>query len=113
MVAWSKHTKGTICLNVDGSLLSTINTVGYSRLMRNNNDDFILGFYGVATVQRILFAELMELVDKDWDVVVEHTLREGNVCADVLVKMGALFGLPLVKITTPPSDLSMPFVADA
>ncbi|XP_045831415.1 uncharacterized protein LOC123922770 [Trifolium pratense] len=161
LVAWSRPTEGTMCLNVDGSLLGTTNTAGYGGLLCNNNGDFILGFYGVATVQSILFAELMavlhglqicwengfrriicfsdslqavnliregvsahhrfaneifsirQLVDKDWDVVLEHTLREGNACADVLAKMGARSNLPLVKITSPPSELSMPLLADA
>ncbi|MCI06947.1 ribonuclease H protein, partial [Trifolium medium] len=56
---------------------------------------------------------IQQLVDKDWDVVVEHTLREGNACADVLAKMGALSDSPLVKITSPPSELSMPLLANA
>ncbi|PNX76585.1 ribonuclease H [Trifolium pratense] len=164
LVAWSRPTEGTTCLNVDGSLLGTTNTAGYGGLLRNNNNnngDFILGFYGVATVQSILFAELMtvlhglqicwengfrriiyfsdslqavnlfweevsahhqfaneifsfrQLVNKDWDVVVEHTLREGNTCTDVLAKMCALSDSPLVKITSPPSELSTPLLTDA
>ncbi|CAJ2673969.1 uncharacterized protein LOC123892375 [Trifolium pratense] len=56
---------------------------------------------------------IRQLVDKDWDVVVEHTLREDNACADVLAKMSALSNLPLVKITSPPNELSMPLLADA
>jgi hypothetical protein len=36
---------------------------------------------------------------------VEHTLQEGNACADVLAKMGALSDSPLVKLSLPPTDL--------
>ncbi|KAK2415253.1 hypothetical protein QL285_037750 [Trifolium repens] len=56
---------------------------------------------------------IRQLLARDWDVVVNHTLREGNACADVLAKMGALASAPLVTLSTPPSDLSMPLLADA
>ncbi|PNX85761.1 hypothetical protein L195_g041835 [Trifolium pratense] len=56
---------------------------------------------------------IRQLLARDWEVVINHTLREGNVCADVLANMGALSGSLLVKITTPPSGLSMPLLADA
>jgi hypothetical protein len=39
---------------------------------------------------------IRQLFARDWDVVVNHTLREGNACADVLAKMGALASAPLV-----------------
>jgi hypothetical protein len=39
--------------------MDAMNTIGYGGLLCNNNGDFILGFYGAATVQSILFAELM------------------------------------------------------
>jgi hypothetical protein len=44
---------------------------------------------------------------------VEHTLREGNACADVLAKMGALSGSSLVKLSSPPIDLAIHLLADA
>jgi hypothetical protein len=54
-----------------------------------------------------------ELLDRNWDSVVEHTLRESNACADVLAKMGALSDTPLVKLSSPPADLAIPLLADA
>jgi hypothetical protein len=45
--------------------------------------------------------------------VVDHTLREGNACADVLAKMGALVTAPLVTFSTPSSDLALHVLADA
>jgi hypothetical protein len=53
------------------------------------------------------------LLTRDWEVVLEHTLREGNACADVLTKMSALSNSPLVKISTPPSDLTLSLRVDA
>jgi ribonuclease HI len=160
-VSWTRPMEGIVCLNVDGSLLGTPNTAGYGGLIRDNNWNFVMGFYGAATVISILFAELMavlhglqlcwengfkqimcysdslqtislirygvsvhhrfanevasirQLLARDWDVVVDHTLREGNACADVLAKMGALVTAPLVTFSTPSSDLALHVLADA
>jgi hypothetical protein len=35
-VAWSRPVEGTVCLNVDGSLLGLTNTAGYGGLLHNN-----------------------------------------------------------------------------
>ncbi|XP_045831496.1 uncharacterized protein LOC123922867 [Trifolium pratense] len=51
---------------------------------------------------------IRRMLENDWEVVITHTLREGNTCADVLAKMGAM-----VKISTPPSDLLRPLLEDA
>ncbi|PNY08513.1 ribonuclease H [Trifolium pratense] len=56
---------------------------------------------------------IRQLLTRDWEVAINHTLREGNACADALAKMGALSDSSLVKISTPPSDLSMLLLADA
>jgi ribonuclease HI len=155
LVAWSRPDEGT------GSLLDSANTAGYGGLLRNNNGEFLWGFYGVAAIQSVLFAEIMaifhglqfcwdsgyrkvicfsdslqsvhlirdgvsahhrfaneihnfrNLLGKDWDVMINHTLREGNACGDVMAKMGALSASHLVKIDTPPQELIRPLSADA
>jgi ribonuclease HI len=56
---------------------------------------------------------IRQLLAKDWEVVINHMLRERNACADVLAKMGATSYLPLVKISTPPNELLMPLLVDA
>ena len=33
--------------------------------------------------------EIKRLLHREWDVTLEHTLREGNSCADFLAKEGA------------------------
>jgi hypothetical protein len=128
---------------------------------RISNGNFVLGFYGAAIVQSILYAELTtvlhglqlcwengfrriscysdslqtvslirlgvsthhrfanevfsicQLLARDWDGVINHMLWEGNAFADVLSKMGALSTGPLVKFSTPLSELSLPLRADA
>jgi ribonuclease HI len=52
---------------------------------------------------------ICQLLDRNW----ENTLREGNACADVLAKMGALSDSPLVKLSSPPTDLAIPILVDA
>jgi ribonuclease HI len=56
---------------------------------------------------------ICQLLDRNWEIVVEHTLREGNACADVLAKMDALSDSPLVKLSSPLVDLAIPLLADA
>jgi hypothetical protein len=53
------------------------------------------------------------MLAKDWDVMINHTLREGNACADVMAKMRALSTSHLVKIDTHPQELLRPLSADA
>jgi hypothetical protein len=53
------------------------------------------------------------LLAKEWDVMINHTLRKGNACADVMAKMRALSTSHLVKIDTPPHELLRPLSADA
>ncbi|MCI46434.1 ribonuclease H protein, partial [Trifolium medium] len=33
---------------------------------------------------------IRKLLANDWEVILTHTLREGNACADVLAKLGAI-----------------------
>ncbi|PNX98129.1 ribonuclease H [Trifolium pratense] len=56
---------------------------------------------------------IQQLLDRDWVVVVNHTLREGNTCADILPKKGANSISPLMKLEAPPTELSSLFLVDA
>jgi ribonuclease HI len=56
---------------------------------------------------------IRNLLANEWEVVISHTLREGNASADVPAKMGALSTSQLVKISTPPHELQSPLSADA
>jgi hypothetical protein len=53
------------------------------------------------------------LLANEWDGVINHTLRVGNVCADVMAKMSSLSTSHLVKIDTPPSELHSSLYVDA
>jgi ribonuclease HI len=56
---------------------------------------------------------IRNLLPYEWEVVISHTLREENACADVLAKMGELSTSQLVKINTPHHELQAPLSADA
>jgi ribonuclease HI len=56
---------------------------------------------------------IRQLLHRDWEVAIKHTLREGNACADVLAKMGAHSDSLLVIISSPPVELAAPLLADA
>ncbi|PNX61255.1 ribonuclease H, partial [Trifolium pratense] len=146
MVSWSCPNEGTVCLNVDGSMLGSTQAAGFGGLIRNHFGAFLKGFYGTASQSSVLYAEIMavlhglelcwvngfrniacysdslqavalirdgvslfhkfaneiqsirQLLRRDWNVVVDHTLREGNACADVLAKMGASANSSLVVL---------------
>jgi ribonuclease HI len=160
-VTWSRPEEGTICLNVDGSLLGSVNTAGFGGIVQNNTGAFLGGFYWAACQAKILYAEIMavlhgldlcwnkgyrkvvcfsdsllavnlinkgvppfnsfaneinrirQLRSRSWNVVIEHTLREGNKCADALEKLGATSNSPLVVLSDPPLDLVQPLQDDA
>ncbi|PNX74720.1 ribonuclease H, partial [Trifolium pratense] len=152
-VSWSRPAEGTICLNVDGSLLGSPQTAGFGGLIRNNVGAFLEGFYGTASQSNILYVEIMavlhglelcwnkgfrdvvcfsdslltvklikegvsnchslanevhiirQLLGRVWRVVIDHTLREDNKCADLLAKLGASANSPLVLLTVPHTEL--------
>ncbi|PNX69427.1 hypothetical protein L195_g056709 [Trifolium pratense] len=58
-VTWARPMEGTICLNVDGSLLDSLNSAGYGGLLRNHNGEFMSGFYGRLIVYQIRFRRLI------------------------------------------------------
>ncbi|KAK2392667.1 hypothetical protein QL285_066003 [Trifolium repens] len=161
LVTWSRPREGTVCLNVDGSLLGTAQTAGFGGLIRDTAGTFIKGFYGSAAHASVLFAEIIAvlqglqlcwengfkhivcfsdslqavtliktgvsphhrfaneihsirlLLSRDWNVEINHTLREGNACADCLAKRGSASDSPLVILDTPPVDMHLALLADA
>ncbi|KAK2370649.1 hypothetical protein QL285_083681 [Trifolium repens] len=62
LVSWSCPNEGTICLNVDGSMLGSLQTAGFGGLLRNNFGAFLKGFYGTASQPSVLYAELMAIL---------------------------------------------------
>ncbi|GAU42016.1 hypothetical protein TSUD_236830 [Trifolium subterraneum] len=95
-ICWEKGFRRIVCFSDSLQAVSLIRE-GVSAHHRSANE----------------ICSIRQLVGRDWDVIVEHTLREGNACADVLAKMGALSSTPLVTVTTSPNDLAMPLSADA
>jgi hypothetical protein len=56
---------------------------------------------------------IKDLLARDWRVTVTHTLREGNACANYLVKFRARNTEVFSMITTPPDGLNLLILVDA
>jgi ribonuclease HI len=56
---------------------------------------------------------IKDIKTRDWQVIVSHTLREGNVRADYLAKYGAHNNETFTTITNPPAGLSLPLLMDS
>jgi ribonuclease HI len=52
-------------------------------------------------------------MNRDWQVSLLHTLREGNTCADFLAKLGATSNEAFSSIAIPPVGLNLSLLADA
>jgi ribonuclease HI len=62
LVAWSCPNEGTVCLNVDGSMMGQIPATGFGGLLRNNFGTFLKGFYGTASRPSVLYAEIIAIL---------------------------------------------------
>ncbi|XP_057444549.1 uncharacterized protein LOC130736776 [Lotus japonicus] len=60
----------------------------------------------------VLIASVNDLLRRQWEVRLEHTLRDGNACADFLAKVGAAQGLAFHVLVDPPPELSLVLLAD-
>jgi hypothetical protein len=65
-------------------------------------------------ILHITIKVIRQMLDNDWEVVIDlfHTC-EGNACADVLAKVGAISNSPMVKISAPSSDMLRSLMEDA
>jgi ribonuclease HI len=56
---------------------------------------------------------IKDIMKRDWQVLLIHTLREGNACADYLAKQGATHTDVYSSIDIPPAGLNLALLADA
>ncbi|PNY11046.1 ribonuclease H [Trifolium pratense] len=49
---------------------------------------------------------IRQLLRRDWNVVIDHILREGNECADILAKLGTSSNSPKVVLESSSPELS-------
>jgi ribonuclease HI len=56
---------------------------------------------------------IKDIMKRDWQVLLIHTLREGNACADYLAKQGASHTDVYSSIAIPPVGLNLALLADA
>ncbi|KAJ1377710.1 Reverse transcriptase-like [Sesbania bispinosa] len=57
--------------------------------------------------------EIRDLLRKNWNVQLQHILREGNMCVDHLAKKEATQNQPLVIHHDTPHDIHIQLLADA
>ncbi|MCI01199.1 non-LTR retroelement reverse transcriptase-like, partial [Trifolium medium] len=62
---------------------------------------------------RSIVDKIWRLIDLDWEVLVHHTYRETNQCADALANMGCNMNDGRVYFDVCPSNISHSFLADA
>jgi dihydroneopterin aldolase len=60
-----------------------------------------------------ILKNIKDIMKKDWHVLLLHTLREGNVCADYLAKHGATNTDVYSSIAIPLAGLNLALLADA
>ncbi|KAJ1434076.1 Ribonuclease H-like superfamily [Sesbania bispinosa] len=134
LVKWRAPLDDQIAINTDGSVNQ--HGTGFGGILRNANGSWIKGFYGHLHNSDILRAELhavwkglelcwrlnfrnllsvrvRALLDRDWNVEVVHTLREGNQAADFLAKKGTLELSSFILLHDPPVELRDTLLADS
>jgi ribonuclease HI len=60
-----------------------------------------------------IIRNIKEILNRNRQVVILHTYREGNACADFLAKHGARNNRGFTSIAIPPSGLNLCLLADA
>jgi ribonuclease HI len=92
LVSWSCPHEGTVCLNVDGSMLGSLQTAGFGGLIRNNFGAFLKGFYGTASHPSVLYAEIIAILhglELCWDNGFRNvTCYSDSLQAVTLIKTG-------------------------
>ena len=90
---------------------------GYRQVMCFSNSLHVVQLVIEGTSQFHHYSNELEIIKdfmaKDWTISLHNTLREGNACADVLAKLGAINVDPLIMLQMPPSSLSLALLADA
>ncbi|XLS54632.1 hypothetical protein HN51_004387 [Arachis hypogaea] len=108
LVRWVTPSEGAIKLNVDGSSRENPRRAECGSLLRDQDGNCIVGFFGYRKVENesdcmvpleIIndntedfpkFANILEEIDQfmllEWDVTIYHVMREANLCANVFDK---------------------------
>jgi len=55
---------------------------------------------------------IRKYIAKDWTFQLCHTLKEGNMCADFLAKLGTRSSSDLLIVLNPPTELRLLLTAD-
>lgn len=60
-----------------------------------------------------VIALIRNLIAREWEIHIQHTLREGHHCTDFLAKMGASGNSGLVTVESPPVGMGNLLLTDA
>ncbi|MCH83631.1 ribonuclease H protein [Trifolium medium] len=124
MVRWNAYGGLGMILNIDGNSIGNLGVFGFGGLIRNSDGAWIHGFAGNIGFSNILHAELFavyhaiiynikDILTRNWRVRLVHTLREGNTCADFLVRIGARNPEAYSPLVAPPDGMNLLMLADA
>ncbi|XP_024636248.1 uncharacterized protein [Medicago truncatula] len=131
-IKWNNNNFSSVILNVDGSCLGSPIRAGFGGVLRNYASFYLSGFSGPLArmnidaivcysdslhginlikgppmkyhVHVVLIQDIKDLLEQN-NIIVCHTLREGNQCADFMVKLGSLSNVDLLIHPYPPDDI--------
>lgn len=90
---------------------------GHSRICVYSNSTHTIKLVSRQAKPSHLYASIIQnikdLIGCDWLVQLNHTLREGNACADFLAKLGASMDHRWTVLDTPPPGIAPLLLADA
>lgn len=95
-IAWERGYRNLLCYT---------DSMNAKTLIQDQSIDF----HRYATIVQ----EIRDLLNLPWSVDLLHTLREGNMCADHLAKLGATCDTKLLIFENPPPDLQVALAGDA
>ncbi|GAU49474.1 hypothetical protein TSUD_91460 [Trifolium subterraneum] len=61
----------------------------------------------------VILNNIKDILNRDWQVSILHTFREGNTCAHYLAKHGAHNNIVFTTIAIPPAGLNLHLLTDA
>ncbi|CAJ2670435.1 unnamed protein product [Trifolium pratense] len=122
LMRWNAFGGTDMILNVDGCSIGNPGISNFGGLIRNADGAWIHGFFAITFVTEpvdvwhhyaAIINNIKDILNRDWQVVILHTFREGNVCADYFAKLGANSNEVFPFIANPPAGHNLCLLADA
>jgi len=94
-ICWDEGLRDIICYT---DFMHTIHLVQYADVSTHDGNDIAI---------------IRKYMAKDWTFQLRHTLKEGNMCADFLAKVGTRSTSDLLIVLNPPAELRLLLMADS